>query len=166
MRVLKISEMSQIYGTGGDSGSDGGGGDSGGVTCSATDGGFSCTGGPVTSDFSCKTESNDTISCTGSATLDSGQSVSGGVLCKAESDATISCTATASICKAEGECVTGSFTANTGQMVSCQTLGLGAGLMAMPTGFVAPAITATTFACNALANTQTGNGASFSVSGK
>jgi len=144
MRILNANEMAQIYGTGGDGGGDGGGGgDSGGVSCSATDSGMSC-----------------------SATSESGASISGGISCTNEANSSTTCSVTATACTPEGQCVTGSFSANSGQALACSVMGVGVGAMAAPTGF-GPAIGfAASQACNAAANTQTGNGASFSFGGK
>lgn len=103
------------------------------------------------------------MSCT--ASTDSGASVSGGISCTNESNSSTTCTATVTACTSEGQCVTGSFAANSGQALACSVMGVGVGAMAAPTGF-GPAIGfAATQACNAAANTQTGNGANFSFSG-
>jgi len=86
--------------------------------------------------------------------------------CSLEKNSSTSCTASMTACTPEGTCVTGSLTLNTGQSLACSIVGVGVGAMAAPTGFGSVAGFAASQACNALANSQTGNGLNFSTENK
>ena len=85
------------------------------------------------------------------------------VTCKLESNSSTTCTASVTACAPGGTCGTVSLTLNSGQTLACSIVGVGVGAMAAPTGFGSVAGFAASQACNALANSQTGNGWSVST---